>query len=144
VTLAASPHSPTQTPTILQPSYPGAYVAVVFVRTFAGSARYLSNWIASSAHSTNARSSWLWAHRESWSQRRALSPTLAVERERSTSEQRSLRTHPLSPSVIWGRLERCCHYWWILFNDEQSGRTPLSIPFLLKMIFIRRSPSCLS
>jgi Sir2 family len=68
----------------------------------------LSNWIASSAHSTNARSSWLWSHRESWSQRRALSPTLAVERERSTWGQRNLPTHPRSRIAIWETPERCC------------------------------------
>lgn len=107
-TVAADRRFMTPIPTILQPSFPGASAADGFARTSAGSAKCLSNWIASSVHSTNAPSSWLWAHRKSWSQRRALSPTLAIERERSTWGQRNLPTHPRSRIAIWGRRKRYC------------------------------------
>ena len=105
---AADRHFVTPTPTILQPSFPGANAAVGFARTSAGSAKCRSSWIASSTHWTNARSSWLLAHRAWSSQPRALWRTWVVVPERSMSERKSLRTHPRSPNAIWGKRGRCC------------------------------------
>ena len=76
------------------------------------------NWIASSALSTKARYSWLWARREWSSQRRALLLTSRSCPNDLRGTGTTCRTHPRSRNATWGKPGRFCPTFWreIEFN----------------------------
>jgi hypothetical protein len=88
-----------------------------FARTSAGLAKCRLNWIESTTRWSDARSSWLWEHRVSWSPPPASSHKSMVGHGRSTWDQRSLRTYPRSRKATWGRRVNALAIGWVVGID---------------------------
>ena len=106
---AADRHFVTPTPTIRQPSFPGANAAVGFARTSVGSAKCRSNWIASSTHWTNARFYSCWyvgGGRASGELRRSRRRSCPNDLRRSRRTRKRIRVHGMPSGESRGGFAR--------------------------------------